>query len=274
MQVVEVKVRPQLFSIRRPLSYQVADALLLPQPSSLVGALASCLAKLGFKAAGMGDEHIKSLIDETLRGLERVAVKPTSPIVASPVVLSRLRVLEKTSDEIEQGGRLSDAMVREYVHGSFTLYFVFRNHDLALKAEKALFLLERIGDTESLVAVESINLCRLSKIGEKADVDTSTRADWVNGIEGDFVAARMCVEGFAREVVRVGRGKLGTASRYLDELREKYECMFYLPLKIERVKDRVFFVPTNLRLEVKPGFKIVEAEAEDRARLVVSLPHE
>lgn len=272
MQVVEVKVRPQLFSIRRPLSYQVADAFILPQPSSLVGALASCLAKLGFRAIKVGDEYVKALINYVLKGLVRVAIKPVSPVMASPVVLSRLRVLEKNLEELEIEGRVSDAMIREYVYGSFILYFVFHNNELSSKAQKALFLLERIGDTESLVAIESVNLCSLKELKETADIDTSTRADWVESISGNFVAVRMYTEDFACEVKRVGREKekLKNTKTYLNELRKKYERMFYLPLKAEVLRNRLYFIPTSFRAQPKPGFKVIEAEAEDKARLVVS----
>ncbi len=272
--VVEVIVRPSPYSIRRPLSYQVADAFPLPQPSSLMGALVCCLAKIKFLSAkGVKDEYIRELVEQVLDKTITATIKPLSAITVNPVILTRLRVLEKkldtVSESIERGRLVTDAMVREYAYGGFAVYFVFRDGGLVEPSLKALYLLERMGDTESLVSVESVNLCEVELIGDEGEVDTSTRADKVREVYGDFMAMRQCVEEFSLKIKRVGRVEFrGGARRYLEDLSKKYTRIIYLPLRAEVVDDKILYLPSRFKVKTMKGFKLVRVKGFTEACLV------
>ncbi|MEM2673819.1 MAG: type I-A CRISPR-associated protein Cas5a, partial [Candidatus Bathyarchaeia archaeon] len=86
------KVITPIFSIKHPETFQIATSLPIPQPSSLVGALAYCLGvqqEIGLKAQEIVKENVivarAKLVGETA--------------TVNPVILRRFRILDKGIEE-------------------------------------------------------------------------------------------------------------------------------------------------------------------------------
>jgi len=169
-----------VFSVRDVESYQVAVSVLVPLPSTVVGAVGAVLGRMGYCR---GDECLK----EARRRIRLArAVAPTA--AKSPVVLRRLRgVLEegKLPDSVKDITRdvagLSDAMTREYV-------FAWR---LALILEgdvkrEHLYLIDRLGDSESLVSV--VDVAEVEPVECTGRVNVVVKSRVVRG--GDYMLVR------------------------------------------------------------------------------------
>ena len=156
------KISAPAISIKHPETFQIAATLPLPQPSALIGALAYCLGVY----TGIG-----------LRALERVKrlalaarARLSSEVeVITPVILRRFRILDKGFEKkgflralemlrnrdfegyrniIE--GELTDALYREYLsQTSFKCVWIIEER----LDHRIPYLLQRLGDTESLVTV-------------------------------------------------------------------------------------------------------------------------
>ncbi|RLF05131.1 MAG: type I-A CRISPR-associated protein Cas5 [Thermoprotei archaeon] len=261
MRAVVALVRAPLFSVRKPLTYQAAAAFPLPQPSTLVGALACSLAVTYGGVEGVkGDVYVKECCKLVLRELVRATVKPLTPVARSSLTLSRMRTLELGSDKvvrrIERGGRIRDAMIREYFYGRLGLLYVFRDGELASKAVKALYLLERLGDTESCVSVDEVGEGELEPLGEEGVVDTYTPADWVRTVRGAFSLDSMCPEEVAAIVIRKREDIMRRLVKYVLPLREIRENLF---------------APSPYRVGVREGFSLWSVKLDD-VRINVVLP--
>lgn len=135
-------------------TYQVRTSLVLPPPSTLIGALARGLAYLRNDSGSSLDELAMRLVDVIKSRLVMVSARPwNSAIVRNPFLLKRLRTLESSRDgNLEK----SDALVREYMFSrELLIIFVFRDLDEGEKSElkRAAFLLNSLGDTESIGSV-------------------------------------------------------------------------------------------------------------------------
>lgn len=206
------KINAPIFSIKHPEAFQIGAALPVPQPSALVGALAYCLGVhkgIGTKAL---EEAQKAIAIARAKLMEGVTV-------VTPVVLRRFRVLDKgfetkTKGEIAAFERacnalrsgdfevfrrlieveLTDALYREYLsHASIKCVWVLRQPF----DSRLLYLLQRLGDTESLVTVlEAWSAdCQVVKMDR---VDTDYPFTLTSGvleyIQGDYTALKMCDE--------------------------------------------------------------------------------
>lgn len=260
MKAVVAIVRAPLFSVRRPLSYQAAVAFPLPQPSTLVGALAFSLGVKEGLGSGYGDSYAESCTKAVLERLIRVAIKPLAPISRSVVMLLRMRTLETKSEEVEQkvreGRRISDAMVREYFYGRLGMIYLFEDDESASRALEALYLVERLGDTESCVCVTEVLEGRLEVVGQRGLIDTSTPKNWIKRIyRGRYSLAQMCPEQLAAKV-----------KRSMTDLREA-TIEYVLPLYEER--ENLLF-PTFYEAEVEEGFSIWKVTSSNfEANLVI-----
>jgi CRISPR-associated protein Cas5 subtype I-A len=120
-------VRAATYSVRQPQTYQVSASFPIPQPSTLASSLA-CAAALadGGPEGVLGDAYVEQLAKSILEVLVRATAKPVAPLTSSSVTVSRVRTLESSSEEVvksvEEGRRISDAMVREYYRRSISSY--------------------------------------------------------------------------------------------------------------------------------------------------------
>lgn len=251
MKAVIAVARAPHFSVRKPFSYQAAVAFSLPQPSTLAGALAFSLAARGRAGSGSGDSYIEEYCRTVLKGLVRATVKPLSPLTRSTLTITRARVLElKSSEEIarkiKEGKKITDAMIREYIHGVLGLVYVFKNPDEASAALKSLYLVERLGDTESCVYVSVVEEAELEKVGKRGFIDTYTPREWVEKvIGGSFSLEYMYPEELACKVLR-SKEDLKNAIEYIIPVYEEKESLI---------------APSAYEAEVKNGFCIWRIKA-------------
>jgi len=203
--------------------------------------------------SGYGDSYVESCTRVVLERLVRVAIKPLTPISCSAVLLSRMRTLEMRSEKVEQnirkGKRISDAMVREYFYGRLGVIYLFKDDESASKALEALYLVERLGDTESCVCVTEVLEGKLEVVGQRGPIDTSTPKSWIRRINrGRYSLAQMCPEELAAKVKR----------SMMDLKRAVIE--YVLPLYEER--ENLLF-PTIYEAEVEEGFSIWKVTSGD-----------
>ncbi len=155
--VIVARFRVAFFSIRHELAYQVAYSYPLPPPSTLLGALAKALGystNCGTRCLGEARKYVSKI---------RAGVIDDQKLLKSPVVLVRVRkVLEdkRLPSNVNEFPRFRDAMLREYVFASKSLpILVIPKSEDSLNIIKAILpLVDRIGDSESLVTVESLQV--------------------------------------------------------------------------------------------------------------------
>ncbi|QXJ32139.1 type I-A CRISPR-associated protein Cas5a [Saccharolobus shibatae] len=159
-----VRFRGPLFSVKRLDVYQVASAYPFTPPSTIIGSLSNAMGILGYC-------NVRDCIKFT-RGLvthAREVFSKNERIIISPVVLKRIRgVLEENSlpENFDEISKYSDVLIREYTY-SFTRQIFFIVKDKVDEVKKALFNVQRLGDSESLVSVESIKEVEAEKCDKK-----------------------------------------------------------------------------------------------------------
>jgi CRISPR-associated protein Cas5a/b/c len=206
-----------IISIRDPEVYQVAVSIPLPQPSTLIGAIGYSYWKMKLCS---GEEQCIQRARETI-----VKARASTTISSKfNVVLSRYRgVLEekrlpKNIDEI-LGFR--DAMVREYVFLDRLKVLIIPSHIKFIdEIKKALLIIERVGDSESLVSILSV----------KEEEIKDCNRDSVNVIIRSSLA-----EGGAYIIVR---GLLENGTKDLLALPLLHEKNYYKPSNI-RVRRNI-----------------------------------
>lgn len=195
--VVVAELATPAFSVKNPESYQVASPLPLPLPSTLLGGLMRGASLLGSCTGGIASQ---SCIKKTGRIVKAAAPlsKPGQILgVEWEVVLRRLRkVLEPDSEEgstrenrgnrvLDELSRISDALLRGYITPYNPVYAVFvaRGRDNANRIEKALWYIDRLGDSESLVSARPVGRCQLAEFRSKS-VNTPVALD--SAVGGSF----------------------------------------------------------------------------------------
>ena len=185
MKAVYCSFRLPLFSSKVPAAYQIAVSSPLPLSSTLIGALARAVARIEQRCSGKTpDEAAKRCMEFLLRGL----LEATSRLVGvnsvagtkGTVILKRQRVLEgiKTIDPL----RRSDALRREYVFSiEVQAIYLFQDDGLAKLALKAIPLIDRLGDTESLASPIMWGISDVKVVQDNA-VDTIVRASLLKSV--------------------------------------------------------------------------------------------
>ncbi|MBS7612292.1 type I-A CRISPR-associated protein Cas5 [Candidatus Bathyarchaeota archaeon] len=273
---IEVAVRESVFSVQRPLSYQVGDSLILPQPSTLVNTLVFCLSRAqSITAQDFGDKYLRNLIESAGKGLVRVTIKPLTPLISTPILLSRLRTLEWTVDKIEDkisgNEKLTNAMIREYVFGAYSIYFLFTDDEIAEKSTKSLSLINRVGDTESLISITRVERTTLIGREKSGLIDTYTPSSWLERASGNFVISKFCKENYAKYRLEKVGGKPADVARKRLELFLKFSEDFYLPLTVEKTtKNYLIYKPVAFLAKTKDDFTIAHFKTtKDDAKIVV-----
>ncbi|MCS7385438.1 MAG: type I-A CRISPR-associated protein Cas5a [archaeon GB-1867-005] len=239
------KIRSPIFSIKNPEAFQVGITLPIPQPSTLVGALAYCIGvhrEIGLKALNIARDMI----------LAARATIESPAVVVSPVILRRFRILDKGFeakvskavppfkrflDLISQGlidearkiieVELTDALYREYVTSAiFKCVWILSEE---VKPE-ALYLIQRLGDTESLCTVVEVWEASCKKIEIKV-VETKYPLphygeDLVN-VEGSYLYIKMCDEH------RTLKGYIIPCERKMHSTRKGIRFIAYTPSTVK-----------------------------------------
>ena len=238
------KIISPIFSIKNPEAFQVRTALPIPQPSSLVGALAYSLGvknNLGLKAMNYVRKHVLAA---------RVSIE--SPLVIlSPMILRRFRVLDKGFERKEKGKKepyarylellsqgllnearkiieveLVDALYREYVIAAKLKCIWILDEEFD---SQVLYLIQRIGDTESLCSVVEAWSADCNKI-RVDNIETKylfPHHDYISNIEGAYVYVKMCDE------ERRLRNFIVPCERKVKTTRKGNKFTAYIPTKVK-----------------------------------------
>ncbi|MEM1542913.1 MAG: type I-A CRISPR-associated protein Cas5a [Ignisphaera sp.] len=157
------KLRGPSFSVKQPEAFQIGVTLPLPQPSTLAGALAYCIAV----REGLKQEELATRI-QTILKVSRACFL-TEVAVPSSIVLKRFRALDKVSDYrafedayrrfdyeviFDRLEKLTDALYREYVFTCELLCVWIVDKDIS---GDLLWSINHLGDTESLCSVIEID---------------------------------------------------------------------------------------------------------------------
>ncbi|MGC8987904.1 type I-A CRISPR-associated protein Cas5a [Infirmifilum sp.] len=178
MKVLLVKLRGPFYSVKMLDVYQVATTLPFIPPSTLIGAIGNGLA---YSGACKGINCLNKAMELVTHARE-VFVKEFA-VAISPIVLRRAKkVLEdkKLPRNFKEVMSYNDAMVREYSYSPLRLVIVRVKGELEL-VKKALYLMERLGDSESLVAVEEVKEVEEVKCN-KTEVNTVTKLTSLEGM--------------------------------------------------------------------------------------------
>lgn len=213
VKVVAVRVRLPLFSVAQPEAFQVLTALPIPQPATLVGALAYAVGVHTGKGVKAYQELLKLAAEgELLAARARIADADrmgASVLAPSSVVLWRFRVVDKAHETKKRGEKkpitvlheclaagdyasakrllevtLTDAFYREYVMGHELLaVWVFRS---PIVEEEAFWCISRLGDTESLctpieVLMDEGSLARAREVETNFPAPLTAGARVLNG---------------------------------------------------------------------------------------------
>lgn len=230
MKAVFARIRLPIFSIKHPETFQVMSCLPIPQPSVLVGALAYCIGT----SHGSGLTAYENLKKDIERGEKFTArAKLMDTIVYSSIVLRRFRI----ADEIRKrtrlyeilargdivGGKLflekdlMDAFYRGYAMGREILCAWILGENFMID-EGTIRLLQRLGDTESLIAVSDVWIEPV-ELGAASEIKTSFPFPLGDARirHGDFTLMKMCNERrlpeqyvipIRHEVRRTGTGRV------------------------------------------------------------------
>ena len=248
------------FSIKHPEAFQIAASLPIPQPSTLAGALAYCLGTWEKTGCGVAKNRVERAL---LAARARLSSKVT---VSTPIVLRRFRVLDKgleskgkreepafkraykaldlkdfTGFRKTIEGELIDALYREYLAmASLNCVWVIReplNHEI-------LYLLQRLGDSESLVTVTEAWACECKEVSLERPATKyplSLDPNTVKDVKGNYMAVRMH-----------------------DEKRDKLK-IYYLPCnkEVSTTADGVkyfTYTPTEIEVELERPTRFFEVE--------------
>jgi CRISPR-associated protein Cas5 subtype I-A len=218
-----VEVVAPLFSAKELDVYQVATSMPLPLPGTVVGAIGAAMGRAGL-CRGM------ECLEAARRQVRFARVATSGGLVKSFVVLRRLRkVLEegKLPPSAEAFAEFSDAISREYVFTRSLLLLVEGDVE-----EEHLYLIDRLGDSESLVAV--VNVAEVEPVACTERVNVVVKRNVARG--GDYVLVK-------------GLDERGSESWFAVPL--KMEGRFYVagavevagPVRCVKLGDRVVAFP-------------------------------
>ena len=170
-----------------------------------------------------------------------VTVKPESEIMKGSIILSRLRTLEQRGREDPR-----DAMRRGvvFIHRIKACYVVTEEKakkelgdDALDQIKEALWLIDRIGDTESLSSVSDVEgPLDLSLLGDEEEINTITNESLVELIGQAYI------DSMDSKLVYELTGK----RKEVKKLR--VSRIHYLPVKAERINEFLICRPSSYRV--------------------------
>lgn len=244
MKAFIVSLNFPIFSLKLPLAFQVADTSLLPSPSSLRGALAKTLAYFHPFSSNDFQEAVEQWMLKVEEFVPYVTVKPESEIMKGSVILSRSRTLEQRGREDPR-----DAMRRGIVFTRSIKACYVINEEKAEKVlgenaldqiKEALWLIDRVGDTESLSSVSGVEgPLDLSVVGDEGEVNTIINESLVELISQAFI------DSMDSKLVYELTGK----KKEIKKLR--MSRIHYLPVKAERINEFLVYMPSSYRVKAR-----------------------
>ncbi|MEM2996207.1 MAG: type I-A CRISPR-associated protein Cas5a [Candidatus Bathyarchaeia archaeon] len=183
------------FSVKRAEAFQFFPSYLLPPPSTLFGAFARGLFLLKGFPAPQNEEYAKKMIIT-------ITARALTPLSRTGAIIKRLRTLELRGERGETFKPRTDAMVREIISTHKIEAYYLINEDEALKIlgnditihiKRILYSIDRIGDSESLVSVQSVDLEEVDtkKPGSEVIVNTVLEDDLGEIISGNYIHTMM-----------------------------------------------------------------------------------
>lgn len=204
---VFARIRSPIFSVKHPETFQVMSCLPIPQPSTLVGALAYCIGV----SHGSGIKAFHQLRKYIENGIELAArAKLIDITTSSSLVLRRFRVADELHKRMQlyeilsrgdySEGKifleraLTDAFYRSYIMSHEILCAWIIDETLEVN-ENVFSIMQRLGDTESLVAVSEVWIEDV-KLHNASEIETSFPFPLEDAIikKGDFTIVKMCDE--------------------------------------------------------------------------------
>ncbi|MEM0318322.1 MAG: type I-A CRISPR-associated protein Cas5a [Candidatus Nezhaarchaeales archaeon] len=193
--VIVARFRVTLLSIKHELAYQVSYSYPLPPPSTLFGAFAKALGysiNCGVRCPEEARKYVNKI---------RAGVSSNQKLLKSSAVLVRIRgVLEdkRLPSDVNELPKFKDAMLREYVFASKSLpVLVVPRSENSLDVIKAtLPLIDRIGDSESLVAIEGLEVVEAKPCDSRA-VTVVVKSQLAKG--GSFIVEKATDESGNRD---------------------------------------------------------------------------
>lgn len=224
MRVLTLEVKAPVFSIKHMDTYQVAVSYLFIPPHTIVGAVGKALALMGVCRT---EEDCLNRARDSVEKAREAIVNDASKW---SVVLKRNRgVLEKKREKkrrdksaveeepksLDEIRGYSDALLREYVFSDVRRILIIPKGGFEL--EKALWLLERFGDSESLITVvevksQTAEMCNADEVNVVVKHSVVKSGNYViypaldeSGKRGEFAAPMVRAEG---NVYKPGRVKI------------------------------------------------------------------
>jgi len=191
LKVILTEIAGPITSVRHIDTYQVATSYPLIPPSTLIGAIGYALGRMSKCRAGY--DFRQSECFKVVRTLVSKARMCSSSASKASVMLKRVRgvleegVMPKTVDEFT---KFSDALIREYIVFEKMKALIIptkQDKDVIDAIAKAMWLIERLGDSESLVAVTKVSIVDAKPCNEDM-VDVVVKANVVEG--GNLILMR------------------------------------------------------------------------------------
>lgn len=181
------------FSIKRAEAYQFFPSYVLPPPSTLFGAFARGL----FILRGMSSPDNEEVAGKMIA---TATVRAISPLAKTGALVKRLRTLEpREGEERKEGFKpRTDAMVREIVSSPhLEIYYVINEKEASKtlgkhfndEVKRIIYSIERLGDSESLVSVSSVQttMVNVEKPNSEVVINTILVEDLVEKVSGDYI---------------------------------------------------------------------------------------
>jgi len=201
--IFEVAVRGPVLSIKHLETYQVAISYPLLLPSTILGAIAFGIAQIG------GHNNAEECLRKT-RKLIKKARDSAANVTKFPIILRRNRkILEekRMPENIDQINEVRDALIREHQYSYEHKILIVPNnnmdHNELKELENALWLIERLGDSESLASTISVREEEAQETDEdKVNVITAYKP----GLMGNFTIMKALdenseIKGFAFPII-------------------------------------------------------------------------
>lgn len=233
--IVCARLRLPAYSAASASSYQVAVVSPLPGPSTLLGTLGSALAHIDPGCRGATVDEAANFLFQRFRRAGLWATCRMTPNGASTkgsVILKRSLELERRGDETR-----TDARRREWVLSQeLDLFYILPEGDVLNSDQlfQAAHLLDRIGDTESLVAVTQAEFVR----------DVRPEAISAEAISINTVTPHRALQGYG-----VGGYVLRSLQSWpnLPGIPRPEPELFFLPVEVETQRGLDKYSPSALR---------------------------
>lgn len=266
IEILGVHIYIPLYTIRYPESWGVRLSFLLPPPRTTIGALAGGLGIVYGIASGEEDlkeEFARIVLSYALEAYSFATIRPLSILVRSSQIMRLVPPIEKgeipkTPEEAHDAFKTdfifcSDLKVI-YAIDIYSASSVLEEYRLPkadiTKLEYAARFIDRIGQTESLCYVKSIE--RL-KIKERCSgVNTYLPAGWLENVGGSYYIGELLPNiAILKDLGEIKQPKIDSVIN--KDLRRR-KIPFLLPLQLRDHQKREIFEPAEIEVKLKPAY--------------------